>query len=419
MANNSDTVFESSPDHNEVDNDSSDSSDFSDCDITLLEHAEDVMQKIAPQKTKKIDTNDKKKQKTVDTKKAKVVPRKKQLKKAEIEEVIKYLETKESAITLKTIENIQSKEFWDCHSGYRKSLSQCISHPIFSSVTNSIVVDFKTLYLKNNKGSTKYDNLQLDWFHNSSKYLKSPDDQIKVCLEGTTNDVKDIKHFTSCIISNLHTIVFTLCCSEIVSFLKMKRSPNASHEYKPDEEFVLYKSHGWILYEMKKHLEKKSCTLTKVERASWIEIQSSLTTKDKKTLPPSLHHLDKGLHGGMTFPSDILLPFMNLADVTFKELSAEENCQKFGKNITEIIKLQMHAHVGLKCTFYTAVSQTCQDISEDMVDKVYKFWIEKFCNMRIKDTFITAAEKLEISAKDRITSKTQNLRDSLLTDHVK
>ena len=114
MANNSDTVFESSPDHNEVDNDSSDSSDFSDCDITLLEHAEDVMQKIAPQKTKKIDTHDKKKQKTVDTKKAKVVPHKKQLKKAEIEEEIKYLETKESAITFKTIENIQSKEFWDC-----------------------------------------------------------------------------------------------------------------------------------------------------------------------------------------------------------------------------------------------------------------------------------------------------------------
>ena len=59
----------------------------------------------------------------------------------------------------------------------------------------------------------------------------------------------------------------------------------------------------------------------------------------------------------------------------------------------------------------------CTDISCSLCDKLHSFWMERFCNVRIKD-YMDAKERLNITKSDKITSRTQNLRDGLLTNHV-
>lgn len=134
------------------------------------------------------------------------------------------------------------------------------------------------------------------------------------------------------------------------------------------------------------------------------------------SLPSKLHHLDKGLKGGLTFPTHTFLPFMRLADMTFKELACEENQQKYPSNIASIIKLQMKSHIGLKQEFRIALLKH-QDM-DTLLEEVYSFWMEKYCNVRIKDTILVAADKLELNTSKQITTTTQNLCDKLLTSHT-
>ena len=77
----------------------------------------------------------------------------------------------------------------------------------------------------------------------------------------------------------------------------------------------------------------------------------------------------------------------------------------------------MLSHSELKEIFIENILAMCTDISCSLCDKLHSFWMEKFCNVRIKD-YMDAKERLNITKSDKITSRTQNLRDSLLINHV-
>ena len=77
----------------------------------------------------------------------------------------------------------------------------------------------------------------------------------------------------------------------------------------------------------------------------------------------------------------------------------------------------MSSHSELKEVFIENIQAMCTDISCSLCDQVHSFWMEKICNVRIKD-YMDAKERLNISKSDKITTRTQNLRDGLLTNHV-
>ena len=108
---------------------------------------------------------------------------------------------------------------------------------------------------------------------------------------------------------------------------------------------------------------------------------------------------------------------MRMCDLCFREFSSEENFLKFGKSLPNVIKLQMSSHSELKEVFIENIQAMCTDLSCSLCDQVHSFWMEKFCNVRIKD-YMDAKERLNISKSDKITTRTQNLRDGLLTNHV-
>lgn len=89
---------------------------------------------------------------------------------------------------------------------------------------------------------------------------------------------------------------------------------------------------------------------------------------------------------------------------------------KFGKNVAAVTKTQLKCHVLLEDLFGECVGLE-QD--EEFCNLLYHYWIEKYCNARIKDTFLISAKKLEIANSNKITCESQNLRDGLKTDFVK
>ena len=57
------------------------------------------------------------------------------------------------------------------------------------------------------------------------------------------------------------------------------------------------------------------------------------------------------------------------------------------------------------------------NLNEQVEKAFYDIWIEKYCNARINDRLF-GKDLTEISETDKISGKTQNLRDHLLTSHV-
>ena len=117
------------------------------------------------------------------------------------------------------------------------------------------------------------------------------------------------------------------------------------------------------------------------------------------------------------FPRTLLIPFMRMCDLCFCEFSSEENFLKFGKCLLNVIKPQMPSHSEQKGIFIENILAMCTQISCSSCEKVHSFWMERFCYVRNKD-YMDAKERLNISKSDKITSRTQNLRDGLLTNHV-
>ena len=108
----------------------------------------------------------------------------------------------------------------------------------------------------------------------------------------------------------------------------------------------------WFIHHIKIYIHKCQ-TLKEQERVAWEACVKSVKCikEEKANMPSQLHHLDKGLKEGMTFPRTSLLPFMRMCDLCFREFSSEENFLKFGKSLPNVIKLQMSSHSELKEVF--------------------------------------------------------------------
>lgn len=140
------------------DNESDSNEDFSDFDMSLLEHADEIMQQISPQKSKqkhvKVPKLSKKKTDAASKEKEKSCTIKgKKLSQAKIEEIISHLKMNQNVLREKCIEDLKKKCFWDTHTGYRESLNNCLAKTEFRHILDIILDDYTTLYLKNNKGT--------------------------------------------------------------------------------------------------------------------------------------------------------------------------------------------------------------------------------------------------------------------------
>ena len=408
--------------------DDSGSSDFSDFDLSLLDNADGIMKSISPMKYKtcdkkmKVDTKDKDKAKVTQTS----FKSKSQLTKCEIAHVIDHLNSQRDNLIDNTIEGVRNEQFWISHEGYKDHLEECVSKEQFKQFVTHVYCEYTNIYLESSKGHTKYSDFQLQWFQNSSKYLfrRNTQSEYEHMLADLFDSIKsnDKNHFVSCTVSTVHRHMFDQCSKQIVKLLESPK-PNTGRakpkEKTPDKDYQLFRINGWVLREIIKHTSKKCTGLTESEILEWDSCVSKLKS-DKSDLPLELKHLDKGLYDGMVFPKATMLSFMRKSDLIFKDVTSEDSQQKFGNEVASVAKVTMKCHKELKMCFAEQLQwHNTATIEEDLVNKMYNVWMEKYVNARIKDTIIVAEDKLEMDKAKRTTTKTQNLRDQLLTYHIK
>ena len=416
--------------------------DFDESDNELLDHAEEIMNEISPIKSAKKKRTGLPNQSVAlsesgpiasSTPKATKQGNKKKknlkLKKTDTTRISLEIEDEATGIAEAVINTVKNEHFWKTMTHGLEFVTSILQSDILLSMTLSIVKDYTHLYNMHHKGQSPYQEFQMSWFQNAKKYLACASTEVKTSMDQLCGEFVQWD-YKSNLISSLHMAVAEQCSKLIINKLKDNESSHLNDQTESfdqsssantnsassSEDYLMYKVHGWIIREIRQHPQLKSVRLDPVISQKWQNNIWKLTaTKTEDDLPMELKLVDLQKGEGLTFPKPVLYQFMFKADRLFKELSSDENFKTFGSQMAAIIKLQMKSHLELFNLFKTAC-KTCE-VDDDISSHFYNIWMEKYCNVRIKDR-LAGKELVEVHESDKISGKTQNLRDGLLTDHV-
>ena len=183
-----------------------------------------------------------------------------------------------------------------------------------------------------------------------------------------------------------------------------------------EPEDVYYRFGGAAIAEMLHNRYKRihSCPMDK--RSSVVEeisILEAVQTMDKSA---SLQYQDRGF---MYFPDCPFLPFIKSVDQTVKSIANEEGIKHHGKHIIEITTQKVRSNDKLRKSFTDALATKFDSLQglSSAVDAVYAELLRKLCNTRLGE-FIDSFRQIQISKSGTATLSGQNLRDSLLSQHV-
>ena len=137
---------------------------------------------------------------------------------------------------------------------------------------------------------------------------------------------------------------------------------------------------------------------------------------DKSSLPPSLSYRDQG---GMYFPDLALLPFIKSVDTCVRENTNDIGFKRYGKNLVTVVTEQVQRNELLRKEFDAFVYSKVDSAqsADKVIDSVYSEFCRKLCNTRVNEFLDTYRQKLA-KDKGKATLTGQNLRDSLLSQHV-
>jgi hypothetical protein len=176
---------------------------------------------------------------------------------------------------------------------------------------------------------------------------------------------------------------------------------------------------GAVIAEMLHNRYKRihSCPMDK--RSSVVEeisILKAIQTMDKSHVPASLQYRDRGF---IYFPDRPFLPFIKSVDQTVKSVANEEGIKHHGKHIIEITTQKVRSDDKLRKSFTDALATKFDSLQglSSAVDAVYAELLRKLCNTRLGE-FMDSFRQIQISKSGTATLSGQNLRDSLLSQHV-
>ena len=281
-------------------------------------------------------------------------------------------------------------------------LHSMVNSALFVKVVENIVEDFVKAYTE--KGTSKYEAFQLNLFQGIHEYLYSPG--VKHELVKDLFPSLDKEHLTY-VFPMIHHIICSDIHKEIITYLSKSGPDTKSVTLDLEEESELYKMYGWALFELKKkgiHTNiLDSCSMSKLEKESLGYL--------------NLKNLDVGCKTGLTFPKKSFMDFMKTSDLFIRQQISEDKFMIYGSNIIDITKTLTQNNMQLQDHFQKAVLSCCRCDRQTILD-IYKAWIEKYLNMKLKGRFGDAAERLDVAKNNKLSTKTQNLRDKLLTHHV-
>ena len=263
-----------------------------------------------------------------------------------------------------------------------------------------------TDFVKQYKDHAKYgyENFQVAMFYGMNDYVHKPGYKLDI-VQALFMDMGVDTHKR--LFPAMYHAICDACQGEIVHFLSDdKRAAETSiKQLISEDDAQLLRMHGWVLYEL-------------VKKSKFTHIVKKLRMEDKSKLPQYLKFLDVGTNTGLTFPKRTLMPFMRASDTFIRECTTEEKFQIYGRNIIKVTKTMAHNNVGLQDSFVSAAQMCSPDFQTEIALQVFEEWIEKYLNMKLKGRFSDAMERLDNNKSKKLTSKTQNLRDKLLSNHT-
>ena len=137
---------------------------------------------------------------------------------------------------------------------------------------------------------------------------------------------------------------------------------------------------------------------------------------DKSNLPSSLAYRDQG---GMYFPDLALLLFIRSVDTCVREIANDTGFKRYRKNLVTVVTQQVQQNQLLLEEFEAFLTSKvdCVQSGDKAIVSVYLEFSRKLCNTRVNEFLDTYRQRLA-TEKGKATLAGQNLRDTLLSQHV-
>ena len=267
-----------------------------------------------------------------------------------------------------------------------------------------ITKDFTSAYSE--KGCSRYELFQLKIFNQIRDYLYENGNKHALVLSLFQDMEQEV---ITCVFPAMYNAICNAIHEEIIRYLakgNLENEESAEAQLQAEDDAQLYRMHGWALYELK----------TKSVYKEHVEV-FIMPKEEKKNLPHSLKYLDVGTKTGLTFPKTTFMDFMRKSDTFIHEQITDDKFQTYGQNIISVAKTLTHSNLELQQLFQQAAALCCE-LDTDTVLCIYKIWVEKYLNMKMKGRFTDACERLDTDKSKKLTTKTLNLRDNLLPNHV-
>ena len=148
-----------------------------------------------------------------------------------------------------------------------------------------------------------------------------------------------------------------------------------------------------------------------------INILKAIECQDKSAIPASLQYRDSG---HIYFPDPVFLPYLKAVDNCILEVTNQQSLEKHGKNLVEVAMTRLKEKTELRERFEKILTQKLKISHIDTqaeLNLVYSELVRKLRHTRIQE-FIDSYKQSTASKKGSATLKGQNLRDSLLSQHV-
>ena len=302
---------------------------------------------------------------------------------------------------------------------------------------------FALLYKSCDKGRDKYTKFQLEWHQNCSVFLMPPGKTL--CDAGIDPQKNmDLAHLQQRWIGycegksankDVRDAIMISICSAVYNY-QLKRvskvqqiilDDTSSTAPMPQEiDSVYYRFCGAAIASMLHSRYDKRRTCKEDRKATLnqeIQVLKAIQCTDKSHIPQELKYRDRGF---MYFPSDDLLPFLRALDGCIMENANASAFKKYGSEMIDVAVKQLESTQELKQTFSSVVTKRLQqgtadlDVSEfyPSIHLVYKELSHKLCHTRLGE-FISVTEQQLAASKGKSTLAGQNLRDELLTSHLK
>ena len=294
---------------------------------------------------------------------------------------------------------------------------------VFANVVAHLQNAFVDVYKACDKGKDKFLRFQLEWYARCSSTLLAEGESD---TSGVHESWKCYRDRSGVTVSVWNPVMVSVCAcmydhmmKTLAEKLKLEHqeSPSTCTPDEPDE--VYYRFCGGALASMlhTRYEKIKSAPGKNNPIYTEINILKAIECTDKSVIPASLQYRDRG---HMYFPDPLFLPFLKAVDNCILEVTNPQSFEKHGKNLVEVAMTRLKEKTELRERFENLLTQKLKISHNDTqaeLNSVYSELVRKLGHTRIQE-FVDSYKQSTASKKGSATLKGQNLRDSLLSQHV-